>query len=466
MRWRSTLRNLAVLLALAGVGFGAWTQRHRFQKADAPEPTASGGSGPVDIQSVKLSDEAVRGLDLRSEEVRLEDYPKVIEVPGVLTDAPGRVRAVTVPAAGIVAKVHVAPGEAVRPGDPLFTIQLASEFVQNTQTELARSAKDLVAAITKRDQTKKLVETGTKPGFELVEEENLVRRLTSQVEGNRRQLRLFGLSPDQVKKAEAGDAVTEIVIAVPTANPPAAPMHVGVRSGPVPDEPILFAFEIESLAVAQGQGVTAGQHLARLADYRELFIEGQAFESEAGLVADATSVGRPVGVDFLEPPAKGKPATETKLVIRSVGKTDPTTRTFPFYAALANEVKPYEREGKTYLAWRYRPGRQVRLRIPTGTIPKVIVLPAEAVVREGPDTFVFRQNGEVYDRKPVVIVAEDRLNVAIAPGNGIESGVSVLRNNAAAVNRALKALQARGFGGTGGKKGHWHADGSFHEEKD
>lgn len=465
MRWRSILRTLAVLLVLAGVGIGAWTQRHRFQKSDAPEPAASGGSGPVDIQSVKLSEEAVRSLGLRSEEARLEDYPKVIEVPGVITDAPGRSRAVSFPVAGVVAKVHVVPGEAVRPGDPLFTVQLASEFVQTTQTDLARSVKDLVAATTKRDLDAKLVAGGTKAGFELVEDENQVRRLTNQVEGHRRQLLLFGLTAEQMKKVEAGDYVTEIVVAVPPASAvPAVP--IGLRNGPAHDEPAPFAFEVESLAVAQGQGVTGGQLLARLADYRQLFIEGQAFESEAGLVADATSVGRPVGVDFLEPPATGRPAAETKLVIRSVGKTDPATRTFRFYAGLGNEATPYERDGKTYLAWRYRPGRQVRLRIPTGTIPKVIVLPTDALVREGPDAFVFRQNGEVFDRKPVVIVAEDRLNVAIAPGNGIEANVSVLRNNAAAVNRALKALQARGFGGTGGKKGHWHADGSFHEEKD
>ncbi len=458
MRWRPILRVLLVLLLVGAAGAGAWTQRHRWQHADEHEPADAGGSGPVDIQSVKLSEEAVRGLDLRSDEVRIEDYPKVIEVPGVLIDAPGRARAVSVPVAGVVAKVHVAPGEAVRPGDPLFTVQLASEFVQTTQTELARSVKDLVAATTRRDLTAKLVAAGTKAGFELVEDENQVRRLTTQVEGHRRQLLLFGLNAAQVKRAETGDYVTEIEVVVPAANP----LSVPLAPGEVPP----FAFEVEALAVAQGQGITAGQQLARLADYRELLIEGQAFESESALVTDATGEGRPVGVDFLEPAQKGQPATETKLVIRSVGKTDPTTRTFPFYAALANEAKPYERGGKTYLSWRYRPGRQVRLRVPTGTIPKVIVLPADAVVREGPDAFVFRQNGDVFDRKPVVIVAEDRLNVAIAPGNGIESGVSVLRNNAAAVNRALKALQARGFGGTGGKKGHWHADGSFHEEKE
>lgn len=459
MRWRFILRTLAVLLVLAGLGFGAWTQRHRWQRAESAEPSGAGGSGPIDIQSVKLSDEAVRGLDLRSDEVRLEDYPKVIEVPGVITDAPGRARAVSAPVAGVVAKVHVAPGEAVRPGAPLFTVQLASEFVQKTQTELARSAKDLVAATARLEQTKVLVKAGTKAGFEQTEDENRVRGLTTEVEGHRRQLLLFGLDAGHVKRAESGDYVTEIVIVVPPGNAP-------LPNGSAPGESHPFVFEVEALAVAQGQGVAGGQLLARLADYRELLVEGQAFESEAGLVTDATGDGRPVGVDFLEPLAKGRAATETKLVIRSVGKTDPATRTFPFYATLANDAKPYERNGKTYLSWRYRPGRQVRLRVPTGSIPNVIVLPADAVVREGPDAFVFRQNGDMYDRKPVVIVAEDRLNVAIAPGNGIEAGVSVLRNNAAAVNRALKAVQARGFGGTGGKKGHWHADGSFHEEKD
>src|SRR5262245_38895693 len=97
MRWRPVLRALVVLLILAAGGVAAWTQRHRWQRPDA-EPAAGGGSGPVEIQSVKLSEEAARGLDLRSEEVKLEDYPKVIEVPGVVIDSPGRSpRAVSAP---------------------------------------------------------------------------------------------------------------------------------------------------------------------------------------------------------------------------------------------------------------------------------------------------------------------------------------------------------------------------------
>jgi multidrug efflux pump subunit AcrA (membrane-fusion protein) len=233
------------------------------------------------------------------------------------------------------------------------------------------------------------------------------------------------------------------------------------------DGPAPFAYEVEDLKVTPGQGVTAGQTLATLSNHQALLIEGRAFETEAPLVAAAARNGKSVGVEFVEAAPGDWDEVGQAFVIRSVGNTiDPAARTFPFFVPLANQARTYERDGKTYLSWRFRPGQKARLRVPVGAIPNVIVLPAGAVVREGADAFVFRQNGEVFDRKPVVVVAEDRLTVAVAPGNGIGPGVYVLRNNAAAVNRALKAVQARGFGGAGGRKGHWHADGSFHEEKD
>src|SRR5207237_9565935 len=103
------------------------------------------------------------------------------------------------------------------------------------------------------------------------------QQLTKQVEGHRRQLRLFGFAPEQVKTAEGGGPVTDIVIAAPPANASLPTVPVGAGNGPAPDEAI--AFEVESLSVAQGQGPSPGQHLARLADYRELLIEGQAFET-------------------------------------------------------------------------------------------------------------------------------------------------------------------------------------------
>lgn len=469
MRWRFVRRSLPVLLALTAAGVVAWAQREHFLPTDEPAPAAAGSPGPIDIQSVKLGEEAVRGLGLKVAPVKVEGYSKVLEVPGVVIDSPGTsVRAVTSPVSGVVVKVHAVPGDTVRARSPLFTIHLTSELVQSVQTDLARSTKDLTAAIARRTQTKKLVDAGTKSGMDLIEDENQVRRLSTQAQGYQRQLLVFGLTPDQVRQAEAGDFVTEVVITAPTDErtdrmDSASDGETRAPSG----QAVPSHYEVQSLDVIPGQGVAGGQLLARLANHRELLIEGRAFESEGPMIAAAARDELPIRVDLGEVATDDWEKFEQKFVIRSVGNTlDPATRTFSFFIPLTNQAKPYRRGEKTYLSWRFRPGQKVRVQAPVGVLSNVIVLPVTAVVREGANAYVFRKNGEVFDRKAIAVVAEDRLNVAITPGNGIEDGVYVLQNNAAAVNRALKAVQAQGFGGSGGKKGHWHADGSFHEEKE
>jgi multidrug efflux pump subunit AcrA (membrane-fusion protein) len=445
-----------VVLVLAGAGVGAWTQRHRWQPpapADAPKPPP----GPIELRSVKLSDEAVRGLGLKSAPVQLETYTRVIDVPGVVADQPGvSDRAVTAPVAGVVARIHAFPGDPVRPGDPLFTLRLVGESVQTAQADLYKAAEDIRLNRALYDRWK---ESGSVPAARFLELDQQRDRLKVSVKALRFELLARGFTPDQVDGVEAGTFVSEVAVTAPPAPAVPTPSPAGPSAA--------FAFEVQALKVSPGQGVLAGQTLLTLADHRALLIEGRAFETEAALVAAAARDGKAIGVEFAEtaPGPWGK--VEQAFVIRSVGNTqDPASRTFPFFVPLANQAEPYDRGGKTYLAWRFRPGQKVRLRVPVGTIPNVLVLPAGAVVREGGDTFVFRQNGEQFDRKPVVVVAEDRLTVAVAPGEGITPGVYVLRNDAAAVNRALKAAQARLATGGGGKGGHWHADGSYHEGHD
>ncbi len=100
----------------------------------------------------------------------------------------------------------------MKPGDPLFTLELVSEFLQSTQTELAKSATDLAFAAAERDRIANLVKLGTTPAADLTKEQNQVDRLTNLIKSLRRQLQLFGLTPDQVTRAEKGDVVTEVTI--------------------------------------------------------------------------------------------------------------------------------------------------------------------------------------------------------------------------------------------------------------
>ena len=131
----------------------------------------------------------------------------------------------------------------MKAGDPLFALQLASEFVQSAQTELAKAAREREFAVIRRDRVADLVKAGTKPGQELIDEETQVRRLTNQVQAYRRQLQVFGLNPQQLDRAERGDVVTEVTVSAPA------------RAGVGPFAP-LFAdstlYEVQELKVQLG----------------------------------------------------------------------------------------------------------------------------------------------------------------------------------------------------------------------
>jgi cobalt-zinc-cadmium efflux system membrane fusion protein len=110
------------------------------------------------------------------------------------------------------------------------------------------------------------------------------------------------------------------------------------------------------------------------------------------------------------------------------------------------------------VVWRFRPGQRVRLHVPVEELSDVIVLPAGAVVRDGPEAYVFRQNGNLFKRLPVHVLHEDRLNVVLANDGSVAPGWYLAHNAAASLNRALEAQSASGTPvGV-----HVHADGTVH----
>ena len=88
----------------------------------------------------------------------------------------------------------------------------------------------------------------------------------------------------------------------------------------------------------------------------------------------------------------------------------------------------------------------------------VLVLPAAAVVREGPEAWVFQQNGDLFNRLPVQVLHEDRLQVVVASGGSVKPGLYLAQSAAATLNRVLKAQAASGLRADV----HVHADGTVH----
>ncbi|MFO0850754.1 MAG: efflux RND transporter periplasmic adaptor subunit [Gemmataceae bacterium] len=474
------LSPVITVVFLAGAGFAAFRTQDKWMPhvfPGKPEAKAEGGHdsaaagggheghdhGPRNDR-VKLSAQAQKNLGLDVDTPTPQEYWRTMLIPGVVVDRPGESdRGVTSKVAGVVTEIKAKPGDTVKAGDQLFTMQLVSEFLQSAQTDLAKTARELEFAAAKRDRIAELVKKGTQSGTVLIEEENQVKRFTTQVQAYRRQLQVFGLTVEQVDRAEKGDVITQVVVVAPARTPTAATTVSTVSAADPP--PTAELFEVQELKVTLGEQVTAGQTLCLLANHQRLFVEGRAFKSEADALAVAAEKKVPIRAEFADENTALWPARSPLVIHHLSNQVDPGTRTFAFYLPLDNQPRSFERDGKSHFVWRYRPGQRVRLLMPveklitlapngkTEILP--FVLPAGAVVREGGEAFVFVQSGDVFIRKPVRVLHADRSEVVVANDGSVSDAEFVVRNQAAVLNRALKA-QAAGGGGGDPHAGHSH----------
>jgi len=199
--------------------------------------------------------------------------------------------------------------------------------------------------------------------------------------------------------------------------------------------------------------------LCHLADHRSLLIEGHGFEDDMPLVQEAARQGWEIEVDLEGASTDKWPPFSQKLKIDHLANTvDPQTRTFSFFLPLVNQWQSYTQEDVTRLLWRFRPGSRLRLRVAVEKLDNVFVLPREAVIQEGPEAFVFRQNGDLFDRRPVHVLHEDRLNAVLASDGEVRPGFYIAQSGAASLNRVMKAQAA-----SGAPAGmHVHPDGTVH----
>ncbi len=459
-----SLRSFLWITSLSAVMVGAYWFRASWMPAlqpaaiehASPDDESDGDSRP---KMLELSAQARKNMKIISRPAELSTYWRSIVVPGEVTDRPGLSdRGVTSPAVGIVTQIHAFPGDTVRPGEKLFTLRLLSESIHTSQSDLFKVAREIELENEKRQRLVQIGE-GAIPQVRIIEVDQQLRRLQAAMTSSKQDLLSRGLTLEQVSGAEKGQFVTTIAIVAP---PPLAPTD-GSRSQPPPPPdaslPIDALFEVQELKVDLGTQVQAGQLLSVLSSHRNLFIVGHAFKAESSALEQAAQERWPIRIEFAEDDEAAWPALDQRFEIHHIANTiDPSSRTFDFFVPLDNQSRAYARDGETFVVWRYRPGQRARLHVPIAKLDDVIVLPAGAVVREGGDAYVFRQNGDLFDRRPVHVIHQDRLNVAIANDGSVAPGWYVAQGSAAALNRVLEAQAASGTPvGV-----HVHADGSEH----
>ncbi|MBI3823992.1 MAG: HlyD family efflux transporter periplasmic adaptor subunit [Planctomycetes bacterium] len=451
--------GVVVVAAILGVGFATretWKGWLIPAKAKAEEKK---GEETEKRERVVLSDQAMKNLRLVTRPIALTTYQRKIFLPGAVVDKPGHSdRGIPAPISGVVTNVTAVPGKTVHSGDELFRIRVVSESFQTSQMELYKSTRELV--IVQKERTRlEAAPAGAIAATKLLELEYQHDRLKVLIHAYRQDLKTRQLTEPQVKAVENGEFVTEVVILMPTRL--GKHQHHGGDTLPVPPTVegdanrlpvptvVPVEYEVQELKVNLGDHVQAGQMLAYVADHRFLYIEGRALKQESKLLAQAAQKGWPVEAEFTEDEDDAPGERLANLRIEFLGNImDPSGLTLPVYVPFANPHRDYERSGS------YRPGQKVLLKVTVGTLAEVFVLPQAAVVREGAEAYVFRQNGNAFDRRPVHVIHEDTDSVVIEDDGSILPGNYIAHNAAASLNRILKASQAEGGGGHGHSHSH------------
>ena len=394
------------------------------------------------VQVLELSTQARKNLSLVSKLAEPQDYWKTTEMPGVIIDRPGLSdHGISAPAVGVVTQVHAYAGDTVKSGDKLFTLKLFSEYLHNTQSNLFQVTRETILLNEERQRLNQLAQSGTIATARIIEFDQHIRRQQALIDSYKQDLQMRGLNDEQIQEVATGKFISTITVTVPTT---------------ATEEP---SFEVQELQVNLGYQVKAGQLLAVISDHRSLYIEGHAFKQEAPSLEQAAKSGWPLEVEFAEDDSEHWPALDQAYKIRHLSSTiDSSSRTFDFFVPLINQSRSYEHAGQSFMAWRFRPGQRVRVRVPVEQFHDVIVLPAAAIVREGPEAYVFRQNGDLFQRLPVHVIHEDRLFVVLANDGSVQTGAYIAQGSAASLNRVLKAQSASGQQANV----HVHADGSVH----
>jgi membrane fusion protein, heavy metal efflux system len=459
----NTALALTVVILTAGMSayvYNQWQARHANSQAASDTPKSAAvqdGATPV-----RVSSEARKNMGLMSKSLQLTTYFRKIDVPGVITDRPGvSDRGVVAPVTGIVTQIHAYPGNTVAPNAPLFSLRLVSESLHASQLELFKATKEIEIAKQQKQRLEGLAQSGSVAGSRLIEIDNQIQRMDVNVQAYRQDLAARGLPQDRIAAAAKGEFVTEIIVRAPgeqALKVADIALTAGNDDKPEP-KPLPFSFELQVLKVALGQQVEAGQVLCNLADHRALLIEGRGFKKDMSLIQKAAKERFPIKVGFEVSEGADWPALPKQLWIEHVANLiDSPSRTFAFYLPLENQWQAYNQNGRERLVWRFRPGDRVRLYVAVEKIEDVFVLPQASLVREGPEAFVFRQNGDLFDRIAVHVLHEDSTSVVIPNDGKLRKGSYIAQNAAASLNRVLKAQLASGQP----TNIHVHADGTSH----
>ena len=442
-------------------------------------------------EDLYVATEALESLGLTGDAIRkfeLTDYTRTVQIPGVVVERPGRSRVdVAAPLTGIVTSVNITQGEAVAANRLLFTMRLTHEDLVQAQGRYLTLLGQLDVEQKEIARLIPLSQAGSIPARTLIERQYEKQKLEAEMRSARESLLLHGLTEEHVELIEETRMLKrELTIRVPElhedwslhSNMEIAGGHddathrahsdntkteQGHSKPPSLDETRHSAIRdvelsVEELNVEVGEFVTAGTNLCVLADFSQLYLEGRAFERDTSVIQQAMQQGWKVSA-VLDNALDGTQMVTDLPIAYLSNRIEEDTRAIHFYVRIDNELLPQpanDDEGIRHLLWRFRPGQRLQLRVPVEVWKDQIVLPVEAVVRDGLSNYVFTKVRGRFRRVEVTVDYRDQYDVVIRKDRKLKLGQATAMHSAQQLQMAME--QAASGGGSGGHShaGHSH----------
>lgn len=447
-----------VLFGVAALGAASWLTRDRWlpfvasgegnQVQDskvkpAAEEEHAHDHGSSNDNSIVLSERGLKNIGFVPATVALQTFTRTQNLPAIVVEQPGRTQIqLSSPFGGILTKVYVVEGEAIEPGNPMFEVRLTHEELVTSQQEFLKTAESL-EIIEREIRRLETLGEGVIAGKRILEQQYEKQKLEVALRSTEQALLLHGLTEDQVAEILKTRRLLRSVTVF-------APAHSHEGETCIDGH----TFHIQRLPVSPGQQIDASQELAVLADHCGLYLEGRAFEDDANELRTAAKDGWGISASLLTGDSSLPPIDNLKLLYLA-DTIDPVTRAFRFYLQLPNNIVLDQKsaEGKRFIDWEFKPGQRFELHVPIEKRDGKIVVPVEAIVEEGAEFYVYRQNGTRFDRVAVHVEFRDNTTAVIANDGALFPGDVIAGRGAYQMHLALKNKSG---GGVDPHAGHNH----------
>ncbi len=427
-------------------------------------------AGHDESSSLELSEQARKNIGLTKENVRpveLQTFTRTISVPAIVVERPGQTRIkIVATMTGIITNVNIVSGEAILPGRELFSLRLTHEDMVQAQASYLKTLGDLDVEEKEINRLKKVTNDGAIAGKLLLERQYAKQKLMVDLDAQREALYLHGFSKEQVNQiATTRRLLSHHQIFAPSLSSDSGDISFSesiIRRTSGTSQPRVLSEEavrpkvliVQELTVNKGDFVAAGDTLCVLADFRELYIQGRAFEHDAAELAVANNNNWDIEA-VLEDRAKHKTIISGLKIAYLDNQVESDSRAFNFYVKLPNKVigNIEESNGHRYITWQFKPGQRMQLRVPVEKIENQIVLPVDAVASAGAERYVFQENGDHFDRIPVHVIYQDQIWAVIENDGSIFPGDIVAYTGA---HQMQMALNNKAGGAVDPHAGHNH----------